>query len=297
MSERHLDPTVKHDIVYLYDVTDGNPNGDPDAGNRPRTDDESGHGLATDGSLKRKIRDTIGLAAQHLGLSQERYEIFVAAGDVLNNRIKQTLDATGIDVVAKKGQPVRRETIEAAHRVLFDRYVDVRLFGAVLSTGDTGALGHVRGPVQVAFSRSVDPVVPIDHAITRVVATNERDAGKRTEMGGKWTVPYGLYRAVLHYSAPVGVKAGVTGDDLRALYHALQTMFEHTRSATRTEMYVQGLYVFSHSTPYGDTSPQALLQRIRVSALNRPPRSFDDYKVEVDDAALPPGVNLERLIG
>lgn len=303
MQEVHLNPAVKHDIVLLYDVTNGNPNGDPDAGNRPRTDEETNQGIVTDVSLKRRIRDTIGLAAQDLGLPAERYQLFIEAGEVLDNKVDQALVGTGVKIAGEEkagGKLLDRETIAAAHRALYERYVDIRLFGAVLTSGK-GALGHLRGPLQVGFSRSIDPVLPVDHAITRVVASSEKrsEENVRTEMGGKWTIPYALYRVSMHYSAQLGEKAGVTGDDLRALYHTIPHMFEHTRSAARPDIGVQGLYVFSHAGAFGNARVHELESRITVQSRDseQVPRRFQDYKVEVDDGSLPEGVTLTRLIG
>jgi CRISPR-associated protein Csd2 len=177
----HLDPAVRHDMVFLFDVVDGNPNGDPDAGNRPRMDDESGQGLVTDVCLKRKIRDTISLAAG----AGPRYGVFVQAGYALNPRLEEFYEATGLKLSAK----ATPDQAAQARAWLCDRYVDIRLFGAVLSLGQTHALGQIRGPLQVTMARSVDPVFPMDHTITRVTQNRQADIdkGETTEMGGKWT--------------------------------------------------------------------------------------------------------------
>lgn len=292
-----IDPSVRHDALMLFDVVDGNPNGDPDGGNRPRTDDETGHGLVTDVALKRKIRDTIGLAAASLGLNTDRYQIFVEAGHALNTRAAASYTATGIEAKTKK---LTTEQAAAARAWLADRYVDVRLFGAVLSTGDTKALGQIRGPLQFGMARSADPVVPVSHAITRVTQTtqNDIDAGQTTEMGAKWTVPYGLYRAQFHYSATYATKTGVSADDLTALYHTLLTMFDHDRSATRGIMTLRGLYVFTHSTAYGNAPAQALLDRISIQRITETsPRSFTDYKITAQLDALPAGISADTLCG
>ncbi|MGH3987070.1 MAG: type I-C CRISPR-associated protein Cas7/Csd2, partial [Pseudonocardiaceae bacterium] len=246
MTQPHLDPTVRHDMVFLFDVTDGNPNGDPDAGNRPRTDDESGQGLVTDVALKRKIRDTLALAAG----DDPRYGVFVQAGYALNPRLEASYEAHGLELGSKK---ITREQAAAARSWLCERYADIRLFGAVLSVGKTGALGQIRGPLQVSMARSIDAVFPMDHTITRVTQTKQEDIdeGESTEMGGKWTVAYGLYRVELYYSATRGQQTGVDAKDLDLLYRSLEMMFDHDRSATRGILTPRGLYVFSHADAFG----------------------------------------------
>jgi CRISPR-associated protein Csd2 len=301
VTQPHLDPAVRHDMVFLFDVTDGNPNGDPDAGNRPRTDDETGQGLITDVCLKRKIRDLVELAATSSGLPADRYGIFVQAGHALNTRLEESYTATGIPLEAdkKKGQV----DASAARAWLTERYFDIRMFGAVMSTGKTPALGQIRGPLQVGMARSIDPVYPIDHAITRVTPTTQKDVddGKVTEMGGKWTVPYGLYRCHLHYAATRGAQTGVTTEDLTVLYRTISNMFDHDRTATRGEMSARGLYVFSHADAFGSSPAHRLTERITVTRLDpaggAAPRSFNDYKVNVEDHGLPVGVLLTTVLG
>jgi CRISPR-associated protein Csd2 len=297
MKTETTDPGVRHDGVLLFDITDGNPNGDPDGGNRPRTDDETGHGLVTDVAIKRKIRDTIGLAADALGLPADRFQIFVEAGHALNTRSEESYAASGIKLDANLTDDQRH----AAQGWLTNRYVDIRLFGAVLSTGKTKSLGQIRGPLQFGMARSIDPVAPVSHAITRVTQTRQADIdkGESTEMGGKWTVPYGLYRAQFHYSATYGKKTGVTGDDMTALYKTMLMLFDHDRTATRGVMALRGLYVFSHTDAFGNASAQPLLDRISVTLLDagRPARQFTDYKVEPGVDELPEGVTFEALLG
>jgi CRISPR-associated protein Csd2 len=301
-----LDPAVRHDAVFLFDVTDGNPNGDPDAGNRPRVDDETSQGLVTDVALKRKVRDTIGLAAASLGLDLARYQVFVEAGHALNTRLEESYAANGLPADGKAAsEPKEMKKItasqaEPARRWLTERYVDIRLFGAVMSTGNTPGLGQIRGPLQFGMARSIDPVYPVDHAITRVTQTTQADIdkGERTEMGGKWTLPYALYRVSLHYSGERGRQTGVTGDDLRLVLTTMLNMFDHDRSATRGIMSARGLYVFSHSNAFGDAPAQSLVERVSVERIgDGVPRSFDDYKVVVDEAGLPAGVTLSRMLG
>jgi CRISPR-associated protein Csd2 len=289
----HLDPAVRHDMVFLFDVVDGNPNGDPDAGNRPRMDDESGQGLVTDVCLKRKIRDTISLAAA----ADPRYAVFVQAGYALNPRLEESYEATGLKLSAK----ATPDQAAQARAWLCDRYVDIRLFGAVLSVGKTHALGQIRGPLQVTMARSVDPVFPMDHTITRVTQTKQDDIdkGETTEMGGKWTVPYGLYRAEVYYAATRGHQTGVDARDLELLYRTLEMMFDHDRSATRGTLSPRGLYVFSHADAFGSAPAHTLTERVRVSRTGGPdhaPRGFADYVVFVDEENLPTGVTLTKLI-
>lgn len=297
MNTTTIDPLVRHDAVFLFDVTDGNPNGDPDAGNRPRTDDETGHGLVTDVCLKRKVRDAIGLAAESAGLAPDRYDIFVTSGHALNTRIAESYPANGF--VLK--QKLTAEQAEVARKWLTARYVDIRLFGAVLSTGETRALGQIRGPMQFGMARSFDRIMPTDHAITRVTQTTQADIdkGETTEMGGKWTVPYGLYQMEIHYSGSRARQTGVTSDDLKVFYDTLLYMFDHDRSATRGVMAPRGLYVFSHETAFGNAPAHTLTNRITVSLLGdvSAPRSFSDYKIDVNDVSLPSGVSFEALLG
>ena len=289
MTTPHLDPTVRHDIVLLFDVTDGNPNGDPDGGNQPRTDDETGHGLVTDVAIKRKIRDVV----RQIHPDDPRYGIFVEAGHALNTRIDHALTVTG-------------NRSADAQQWLCEHYFDIRMFGGVLSTGRAAAdgkakgAGQVRGPLQLTFARSLDPVLPIEHAITRVTQTRQEDidAGERTEMGSKWTVPYGLYRAHAYYAAARGAKTGVTGDDLQTLWTALGTMFDHDRSATRGEMKLCGLYVFSHPDAFGVAPAASLTNRVRLERADadKPARQFTDYARTLHTDDLPDGVTVKRLV-
>ncbi|MGX7828957.1 type I-C CRISPR-associated protein Cas7/Csd2 [Actinokineospora sp. 24-640] len=303
MTTAHLNPAVRHDMVFLFDVTDGNPNGDPDAGNRPRTDDETGQGLVTDVALKRKIRDTVALAAG----DDPRYGVFVQAGYALNPRLEASYAATGLTLGDKK---ITADQAETARSWLCDRYVDIRLFGAVLSVGKTGRLGQIRGPLQVGIARSIDPVFPADHAITRVTQTKQEDIdkGESTEMGGKWTVPYGLYKAEIYYSATRGGQTGVDTRDFELLYRSLEMMFDHDRSATRGRLTPRGLYVFSHSDAFGSAPAHRLTERVHInrattqrpeptdlSRHDSPARVFTDYKVTVDETNLPDGVSLTTV--
>jgi len=285
----HLDPAVRHDIVVLFDVTDGNPNGDPDAGNQPRTDDETGQGLVTDVAIKRKIRDVI----PEVKPGNDRYGIFVEAGHALNTRIAE----------AKAAAP---GTERAAQQWLCDRYFDIRTFGAVLSTGKkeegskSAGAGQIRGPLQFTFARSLHPVLPSPHTITRVTQTRPEDLakGERTEIGSKWTVPYGLYRAHAYYSASRAATTRVTSEDLAALWDAIGWMLDHDRSAARGEMRLCGLYVFSHPNALGAARATSLTDRIdlKLADADKAPRHYLDYQRTIDDKDLPAGVTLWRGI-
>ena len=281
-------PAVRHDIVWLFDITDGNPNGDPDAGNRPRVDPETNHGLMTDVSLKRKIRDTIGIAAG----GAPGYDIFVTAGTALNETLEKSYQQTGLKLGKEtKDAPEARDWLCAT-------YFDIRMFGGVLSTGNTPALGQIRGPLQVSFARSFDPVTPSEHAITRVAHTTTKDAEKTGgTMGSKWTVPYALFRATLSYSAIRGTSTHVTERDLELLYRTLINLFDHTSSASRPAMSTRGVFVFSHDDAFGKAPMQSLVDRIRVSKSEgvSTPRAFDDYDIHIQTDGLPEGVTLDPM--
>lgn len=293
MNEPHLDPHRRHDAVLLFDAVDTNPNGDPDAGNQPRTDIETGQGLVTDVCLKRKIRDQIPL----LHPDDPRYKIFVEADIALNTNIKRGFQATGVPV-SKKTTPEQRRQVQ---QWLCNEFYDVRMFGAVVGTGD-GNAGRIRGPLQLTFARSISPVLAQAHGITRITQTTEKDiaeGGESTEMGSKWTVHYGLYRGFLHYSATRGMWAGVTEQDLATFWKVLRNLFEHDHASGRGEIDVKGLYVFSHDDAYGRARASELFGRIKVAQLEgvTAPRSINDYKIAVTEDDLPAGVTLTRLIG
>jgi len=302
-TEPHLDPTVRHDMVFLFDVADGNPNGDPDFDNRPRMDEETGHGLVSDVALKRKVRDTMPLAAHNDTSITDpgRYGIFVEAGHALNTRLDESLTATGLSEKKKNKEKLTEDDRATARAWLTDRYADIRLFGAVLNTGSTKELGQIYAPLQVSNARSIDPVMPQHHTITRVTQTKQDDVdkGETTEMGGKWTLPYGLYRAEIYYSANRGQQTGVDSQDLDLLYRTLAMMFDHDRSSARGTMTARGLYVFSHNNAFGNAPAHTLLNRVQVTPSlepGQPPRRFNDYTVSVSDESLPNGVSMEKLV-
>lgn len=294
----HTDPTVRHDILLAYDVHDSNPNGDPDDLNAPRIDIETDHGITTDVSLKRRIRDTLPHAAAAHDLDPNRYKIFVTAGIALNDQLQDAYTATDTPLDDEKTAKKRTLTrdVDAARAWLLNRYIDIRLFGAVMSTGRTSGLGKLRGPIQIGFSRTVDPVLRQEHTITRVTQTTREDIdkGQTTEMGSKWTIPYGLYLTRIHYSALRGASMGITADDLTLFYNALHMMWDHTASAARANITTRGLWIYTHNNAYGNAPANTLLSRTQITRIDTttPPRSIDDYTITTPTTPLPDGVTL-----
>lgn len=277
----------RYDFVLLFDVTDGNPNGDPDAGNMPRVDPETGHGLVTDVAIKRKVRNYVGLKHEN----KAPHEIYVREGAVLQGQREAAY--AGL----KEGE---KASEEKARAFMCRNFWDVRTFGAVMSTKKFNA-GQVRGPVQLTFARSENRILPMDHAITRVARETEARAaeGGQTEMGGKSTVAYGLYRAhgfVSPHLAEGDKGTGFSDADLELLWEALGRMFDLDRSAARGMMATRGLVAFKHASKLGNAPAQALLERVRVEQAAETPRSFRDFKVTVDEANLPAGVEVLKLI-
>lgn len=288
----------RYDFVLLFDVKDGNPNGDPDAGNLPRIDAETGRGLVTDVCIKRKIRNYVGL------LREERppFEIYVKEKAVLNKTHERAYVGIGAEDLLRGDDKKRKggDKVEEARQWMCANFYDVRTFGAVMSTGVN--CGQVRGPVQITFARSVDPIISSEHAITRMAVTTEKEAenqsGDNRTMGRKFTVPYGLYAAHGFVSAPLAEQTGFSDDDMQLLLEALTNMFEHDRSAARGEMTTRGLYVFKHDSKLGNAQAHNLFERIEVSRRSDgPARSFADYSVSVDRAELPAGVSLDVVVG
>lgn len=300
-------PSLRHDFLMLFDVQDGNPNGDPDAGNMPRVDPETMHGLVTDVCIKRKIRDYVD---QTRG-SEERFKIYIQnKGIALNDLHQRAYDALGIK---SSGQKQNRNEVNQARQWMCNNFYDIRMFGAVMTTGVN--CGQVRGPMQLTFARSITPITPLDVSITRVAITRPEDAqvvsgendqeegkGKVTEMGRKALLPYGLYLGKGFFSPKFAEDTGVTPEDLALFWEALQNMWDLDRSASRGFMNLRGLYVFTHDNAIGRAPAHKLFDLVRV-LLNpgvESPRSFADYTVEV-----PPegpvygfeGVTLTRLVG
>jgi CRISPR-associated protein Csd2 len=374
----HLNPNYRHDFVLLFDVIDGNPNGDPDGGNLPRTDPETSHGLVTDVCLKRKIRNYVATYAEYEATEDEasRLKIFVEHHGVLNDQIRRAYTEQGLatvkpseevvkdgaiaaalreikhllpgafnlidaevdasedvvtilkysgeltadelkeqlepiedslktnkglkkfidDLVKKAGKPNKSiANVKTAQTWMCANFYDVRMFGAVMSTGLNA--GQVRGPVQLTFGRSLDPVQPQDLAITRMAVTDAKDREKLQTMGRKTLIPYGLYLSHGFYSPCLADQTGVTEKDLELFWQALVKMWDCDRSASRGMMAPRGLYVFSHESKLGNAPAHKLFERIQVRLKEQGsvPRQFRDYEVAINEVDLPPGVSLTRL--
>lgn len=310
----------RFDFVFLFDVTNGNPNGDPDAGNLPRLDPETNQGLVTDVCLKRKIRNYAEVAKG----GETGFAIYVQEGAVLNEKHREAYKAVRPDDAKtdkeKKLNPQSDEEAKALQKFMCDNFFDVRTFGAVMSTGVN--CGQVRGPVQISFARSIEPILPLEISITRMAATNEAEKKKREEgadddrtenrtMGRKHIVPYGLYRAHGFVSAGLAARTGFSDDDAAFLWEALKNMFEHDRSAARGEMAARKLLVFEHDNPLGRAPAHELFERVTIERMNEganyaigdkrldnapPARRFSDYAITVNHDELPAGVTLHELL-
>lgn len=285
----------RYEFVMLFDVENGNPNGDPDAGNLPRIDSETAHGIVTDVCLKRKIRNFVEIFKE----GEPGYNILIKADRSLNSKFTAAYEECGLE---KKQKGKNADDVERARKYMCDNYFDVRTFGAVMSTGDDPC-GIVRGPVQINFAKSLDPVFEQDITVTRQAITTDgdfNDKGKRTEMGKKHYVPYGLYRAEGFISAMLAQKVtGFSEDDLELLWTAIINMFEHDRSAARGKMCMRKLYIFKHSNALGNCPAHILTDKISCTFTpteeKRVPRSFSDYVISVD-RNMPEGVELiEKL--
>ena len=287
----------RYDFVFLFDVQDGNPNGDPDAGNLPRIDPQTGEGLVTDVCLKRKVRNFIQMTQ-----NDEHHDIFIREKIILNDLIAEAHQQDEV-----KDKPKGREKTESARQYMCKRYYDIRTFGAVLTTGENA--GQVRGPVQLTFSRSIDPIVTLEHTITRCApakevenpnpedSEEEKAKKERGRMGRKFTVPYGLYRCHGFISAHFAKQTGFSESDLELFWQALVNMFDHDHSAARGQMNARGLYVFEHSGSLGDAPADSLFKRIQVVKKGgvEVVRNFDDYLVSVDDQNLGETKLLRKL--
>jgi CRISPR-associated protein Csd2 len=286
----------RYEFVYLFDVTNGNPNGDPDAGNLPRLDPETSHGLVTDVSLKRKIRNYVTLDKG----DTPGYAVYMQEKAVLNNQHRKAYEALGIEPVDKK-LPKSEVKAREVTAWMCKNFFDIRSFGAVMTTGINA--GQVRGPVQMAFATSIEPVLPLEISITRMAVTTEKEAeaqsGDNRTMGRKHILPYGLYRAHGFISAKLAERTGFDEADLQLLWDALVNMFEHDRSAARGEMAARKLIVFKHDSAMGNAPAHVLFDTVKVTRLNqeesRPPaRSFADYTVAI--GAAPAGVTVEEKL-
>jgi CRISPR-associated protein Csd2 len=275
------------DFVYIFDVQDGNPNGDPDAGNLPRVDAETGMGLVTDVCLKRKVRNYVQVAKK----CADGYDIFIKEKAVLNTLIDKAHDEESVKVAKDK--------TSAARDVMCKSYYDIRTFGAVMSTGKNA--GQVRGPLQFTFARSVDSIATAEHSITRMAVATEKEAekqgGDNRTMGRKATVPYGLYVCHGFISANLAKQTGFSEEDLDLFWEALKNMFDVDRSAARGLMSARKLIVFKHDSLLGNAPANQLFDLVKVEkCILDAPRSFKDYTVTVDEDALPAGVHVEYLI-
>ena len=304
-SSIHTDVERRHDFVLLFDVTDGNPNGDPDAGNLPRLDPETMQGLVSDVAIKRKVRDYVDMV--HDG--EQRFEIYVQnKGIALNTQHQRAYTALDMKSTGAKQD---RKDVDKGREWMCENFYDIRTFGAVMTTGVN--CGQVRGPMQLTFARSIDPIIPLDLSITRIAVTKPEDAkivvteqadgsdrtsGKTTEMGRKSLVPYGLYRAHGFFNPHFAKRTGVDSKDLAIVWQALQGMWDLDRSAARGMMSCRGLYVFSHESNLGNAPAQDLFARIITPpSASAAPRLFSDYKIAIDEGAMPAGVTLTRLVG
>ncbi len=300
-TQAYLDPERRHDFVLLFDVQDGNPNGDPDADNMPRVDPETMQGLVTDVAIKRKVRDWVNALRGNEGA----YKIYVQSGEALNTKHQRAYDALGLE---STGTKQKIEDIDKARAWMCQNFYDIRTFGAVMTTGVN--CGQVRGPIQLTFARSITPIVPLDISITRVAVTKEEDRkvvisdddkkskGKQSEMGRKPIVPYGLYRAHGFYNPYFAAQTGFTAADLELFWQALQSMWDFDRSSSRGLMAFRGLYIFSHEKALGNAPAHKLFDLVAIS-LNEGvtlPRKFSDYTVTVHREDLPAGVELLEML-
>jgi CRISPR-associated protein Csd2 len=303
----YCDPHRRHDFLLVFDVEDGNPNGDPDAGNMPRIDPETMQGLVSDVCLKRKIRNYVALTKG----DQPPFRIYVQdKGIYLNDLHREAHKAINFTDKSKEKSPPR-EVRDKARAWMCQQFYDVRMFGAVMTTGVNA--GQVRGPIQFTFARSIDPIAALDVAVTRVALTDEKEAksaeAQRSEeseegrgsttgtIGRKAVVPYGLYVAKGFFSAPFAQQTGVTAQDLELFWNALQNMWDLDHSAARGLMACRGIYVFTHENAYGNVPAHKLFDRLQITRKNvQAPRSFEDYTVELSKDAWPQGVSCYELL-
>lgn len=304
----------RYDFVYIFDVTNGNPNGDPDAGNRPRVDPDTNRGLVSDVCLKRKVRNYVAMAKDNAA----GFDIYMQERAVLNQFNQRAYDATGIKPMPKK-LPKDPKEAQSLTKWMCDQFYDIRAFGAVMTTDIN--TGQVRGPIQLTFAQSVEPVTPLEISITRSSVTNERDIEKERTMGSKYIIPYGLYRAHGFISGRLANDerkgTGFSDDDLQLFWRALEQMFDHDRSASRGEMSARKLIVFEHESDLGNAPAHILFDRVKVKRRRpdgglqdpdgSPPnggrretlqlaRSYADYDVQVDDKALPAGITVSQRL-
>lgn len=280
----------RYEFVVLFDVENGNPNGDPDAGNMPRIDAETSHGIVTDVCIKRKIRNYVEVAKKDC----EEYKIYVKEGVPLDFNRKFAYETTGIKVPAKAEEPKEKEEFKKITKFMCDNFFDIRTFGAVMTLKYN--CGQVRGPVQINFARSIEPIVPSELTITSCTYANEGESSSK--MGRKHIVPYALYKTEGYVSANIAAKTGFSEDDLELLWKAIMNMFEHDHAAARGKMAVRKLVVFKHDSELGNYQSHKLFELIRVTKNedDRPARKYSDYSVEIDRSEVPEGVSvIEKL--
>lgn len=282
----------RYEFAYLFDVENGNPNGDPDAGNMPRIDPETNYGIITDVCLKRKIRNFVQMAKR----SARPYDIYVQEKAILTEKQGQAHD----DPDVKKAEGA--DKITKARNWMCRNFFDIRTFGAVMSLKENNC-GQVRGPVQMNFARSIEAVTPLEVTITRMAVATEKEAksqdGDNRTMGKKSILPYGLYRAEGYISAHLAQQTGFSEDDLQLLWQALINMFDHDRSAARGKMSARALVAFKHDSILGNAPAHTLLGRLKVSrdsANGKPARAYEDYRVSLDETNVPKGVTIEKLL-
>jgi len=287
----------RYEFVFLFDVKNGNPNGDPDNANAPRMDYETQHGWVSDVCLKRKIRNYICLAqVKEDGAPKDGYDIYVKERSVLNLTHQKAYDALGLKIEKKTKAEEKNKMADQARQWMCQTYFDVRMFGAVMTTGVN--CGQVRGPVQLA----IDPIVPQEQSLTRMAVTTEEESekqeGSNRTMGRKDIVPYGLYRAHGFISAAFAKQTGFSDEDLELLFKSLEEMLDHDHSAARGEMNPRALLVFKHDNQLGNAPSHKLFEAVTVNKKDdvEVPRSFTDYEVSIDEAAIPSGVTLIRRI-
>ncbi len=294
MTTVHLDPARRHDFLFLIDVTDGNPNGDPDAGNLPRIDPETMQGLMSDVSIKRKVRNYVDMTKG----TEERFKIYVQDKGIALNDLHERAWAARPDIQSISKDPKKKEAKRDDQLVLrqwmCDNFYDIRAFGAVMTTSIN--CGQVRGPLQLTFARSIDPIIPLDLAITRVAITKAGE-DKTTEIGRKAIVPYGLYLGYGFYVPHFAQQTGFSEEDLSLFWEALQQTWNFDRSAARGMLSLRRLYVFSHDNPHGNAHAHQLFERFTAKKKEEgtAPRRISDYLLQMDDSHLPEGVNLTRL--
>ncbi len=276
----------RYDFVMFFDVENGNPNGDPDAGNSPRIDAETGYGIVTDVCIKRKIRNYVELVKEN----EKNYNILIKPDKALNTKFTGAYEENGLKTGQKGKNP---DEVKAARDFMCRNYFDVRTFGAVMSTGNDPC-GIVRGPVQINFARSISPVFIEDITITRQARTTEsRTETGTTEMGRKSIIPYALYRSEGYVSAALGQKTGLSDDDIELLWNAVINMFENDHSAARGKMCMRKLYIFKHDNVLGECPSNVLFEKITVRNDKTAPRVFSDYTViEPKQAEMPEGVEF-----